>query len=87
MVLFNRGNSHKKKVMTKIKELTQQEKDQLVRLLNEFENALLDDTAFRKYIKIMDDSDDKDYEVQTHNLLHFINDVRTDMTTSNKVEA
>ena len=73
--------------MSKIKEPTQQEKDQLVRLLNEFENALFDDTAFRKYIKIMDDSDDKDYEVQTHNLLHFINDVRTDMTTSNKVEA
>ena len=73
--------------MSKIKEPTQQEKNQLVSLLNEFENALFDDTAFRKYMKIMESSDDYDYEVQTHNLLHFINDVRTDMTTSNKVEA
>ena len=31
--------------MTKVKEPTHQEKDQLVRLLNEFENALFDDTA------------------------------------------
>jgi len=74
--------------MSKNTQPTQSQKLNLIALLENFDKALRADAAFKKYIAIMDASDAADYEpVQTHNLLHFIDDVRGEVMASQFDEA